>query len=176
LQEAVHLNEVLLELEGFLQVRLGEEIELRIDTAPGLWQLHGDRQKVEKMLGLIVATARDLMPRGGHLSFSTSNWELRPTAEHLVYPPGNYVRLTVVHNGSVTEETAGRIGEEALTGGRQGPGSDMARLYGLVQAAGGYVLFRSLKGRGATLDVCLPADRELGAHAQDWASMRRNTI
>lgn len=70
------------------------------------------------------------------------------------------MRLTVVHNGSVTEETAGKIDEKDLTRGRQGFGSKLARLYGLVQAAGGYVLFRSLRGRGTTLDVCLPAERE----------------
>ena len=176
MQEAVRLNEVLLESEEHFAAQLGEDIELRVDTGPGLWQLHGDRTNIEKMLDIVVSNARELMPWGGHLSFSTSNWELRPTAEYLAFPPGNYVRLTVVHDGSVTEETAKRIGEDDLTRGRQGYGSEMARLYGIVQSAGGYVLFRSFKGRGTTLDVCLPADRELRPRGQESASMRRSTI
>lgn len=176
MQRAVHLNEILEETQGTFEARLGHDIELRLDTDPSLWQLHADPGDVERMFDILVSNARDLMPWGGRLSFSTSNWELRPTSEYLAFPPGNYVRLTVTHNGSVTEETARRIGEEKLTRGRQGPGSELARLYGIVQSAGGYVLFRSLKGRGTTLDVCLPADREPHAEVQDSASMRRSTF
>jgi signal transduction histidine kinase len=176
MQRAVHLNEILEETREAFDARLGDGIELRLDTDPGLWQLYADPRDVERMFDILVSNARDLMPRGGRLSFSTSNWELRPTSEYLAFPPGDYVRLTATHTGSVTEETARRIDQDDLTRGRQGPGSQMARLYGIVQAAGGYVLFRSLKGRGTTLDVCLPAGREPHREVQDSASMRRSTF
>lgn len=176
MQRTVHLNEILAETQEAFGARLGDGIELRLDTDPSLWGLHADPRDVQRMFDILVSNARDLMPWGGRLSFSTSNWELRPTSEYLAFPPGNYVRLTVTHTGSVTEETASRIGEQDLTRGRQGSGSQMARLYGLVQAAGGYVLFRSLRGRGTTLDVCLPADREPHREVQDSASMRRSTF
>ena len=48
----------------FADVGDGEDVELRVDTGPGLWQLHGDRTNIEKMLDIVVSNARELMPWG----------------------------------------------------------------------------------------------------------------
>jgi two-component system, cell cycle sensor histidine kinase and response regulator CckA len=160
--ERVDLNAVLAAMRGVLQASIGADIELRLITAPYLPTVLADRGQVEQMLLNLAVNARDAMPQGGLVTFTTAAADLSE-APAAVWPgtrPGRCAKLTVSDTGhGMDAETMSRAFEPFFTtrAPGQGTGLGLSAVYGIVTKAGGAITIDSEEGLGTSVRIYLPA-------------------
>jgi signal transduction histidine kinase len=101
--KAIDLNAVIAGVAKMLKRMVGEDLELNVMSAPGLWTVKADPGQIEQVIMNLVVNARDAMPTGGTLTIETANVEIDSSdaANHAgVAGPGRYVMLAVTDAGS----------------------------------------------------------------------------
>jgi PAS domain S-box-containing protein len=168
----IDLNAEVRVAEHMLRRLLGEDVELRLELAPGPCRVLGDATQVQQLVMNLAVNARQAMPRGGQLVVATravvvdedAPWTRRKLEE------GRYVVLTVTDTGTgIPKENLGRIFEPFFTtrGPGQGSGLGLATVLAIARQHGGDVTVYSEEGRGSTFNVYLPlASEEPGAAAR----------
>jgi PAS domain S-box-containing protein len=160
--ERIDLNAVLAGTRDVLQASIGTDIELRLITAPYLPTVLADRGHIEQVLVNLARNARDAMPEGGILTFTTGAADLSeaPGAVWSGTRPGLSAKLTVSDTGrGMDAETMSRAFEPFFTtrSPGQGTGLGLSAVYGIVTKAGGGIAIDSEPGRGTTVQIYLPA-------------------
>jgi two-component system cell cycle sensor histidine kinase/response regulator CckA len=138
-------------------------IDIQIEPAGDLWAVRADPTQVEQVLLNLALNARDAMPEGGALFFSTENTIVRPrpmtASQDYTMNPGEYVLVRVRDTGSGMDiETQRRIFEPFFTTKEigRGTGLGLATAYGIVKQSGGYIRVRSEPGKGTEFLIYLP--------------------
>ncbi|MDY6839297.1 MAG: response regulator [Thermodesulfobacteriota bacterium] len=158
--EPIDLNRLVEETsETFAKTR--KHINVSRDLDEDLLLIEGDRNQMEQVLLNLLVNTEDAMPQGGNLILRTVNTTHKEMQGKLYDPlPGTYVLLTVTDTGvGMDEETAERVFDPFFTTkdmGR-GIGLGLAAAYGIIKGHGGYVDVESVKGRGTSFSVYLPA-------------------
>jgi len=160
--ERVDLNAVLAAMRDVLQASIGADIELRLITAPYLPTVLADRGQIEEVLVNLALNARDAMPDGGILTFTTGAADVSeaPGAVWSGIRPGLCAKLTISDTGrGMDAETMSRAFEPFFTTRPpdQGTGLGLSVVYGIVTKAGGGIAIDSEEGLGTTVRIYLPA-------------------
>jgi two-component system, cell cycle sensor histidine kinase and response regulator CckA len=155
------LNDSILRFEKLLRRIIGEDVELRIDLAPGAMNVLADSSQVEQVLMNLAMNARDAMPQGGTLTIRTEIAVIEDVflKTHGFGKLGNYVRVSVQDTGSgMDKETLTRIFEPFFTTKEPGRGTGLglAIVYGIIKQNNGYVIAESEPGRGACFVLYFP--------------------
>jgi signal transduction histidine kinase/CheY-like chemotaxis protein len=123
----------------------------------------GDACQIENALLNIGINARDAMPRGGTLSFSTETVRMRsgePPCDKLMLAPGKYVKISMSDTGTgMTPDVRERIFEPFFTTKEPGKGTGLglSSVYGCMKRHGGAIAVESSPGEGTTFSLYLPA-------------------
>jgi two-component system cell cycle sensor histidine kinase/response regulator CckA len=158
----INLNALVVEGVALLRRVIGEQIEVRVLTAPDLRVALVDQTQVEQVLMNLCLNARDAMPEGGQLIIETQNVEI-DEAYSRVHPyarQGSYVLLAVSDTGvGMDAATKERIFEPFFTTKEVGKGTGLglATVYGVVKQHGGFIHLYSELGKGTTFRIYLPA-------------------
>lgn len=161
--ESIDLNTIVHSVCRMLERLLGEDIHIHTALAPDLGRTKADPSQLDQVLINLAINARDAMPRGGVLSFKTSNLTFgdhRPP-ELVDLKPGAYVRLQVADTGTgMDPATLSHIFEPFFTtkDPGQGTGLGLSTVYGIVKQSGGHVMAESTPGHGAKISIYLPRD------------------
>ena len=161
------LNTVIAGVRGLLEASTGEQIEVRLSTAPGLPAVMAAPGMIEQVLLSLAVNARDAMPEGGTVTFATSLADL--TEDDTEWPgarPGRYVKLAVRDTGCGMDSDAMRHVFDPFFTTKppgQGTGLGLSVVYGIVTGAGGGITVDSAEGTGTTFHVFLPSSR-----ASEW--------
>jgi len=166
----IDINELISPLHRLLSRTLGEDIELSLNLAPGLWPVLADASQVDVCILNLANNARDAMPNGGRLTITTENrrldanyTRLNPSAR-----PGDYVMIAVSDTGTgMTPEVMARAFEPFFTTKEvgQGTGLGLSMVFGFASQSGGHVSITSEAGSGTTVALFLPSTAELSAPA-----------
>ena len=70
------LYSLLAGMQNLIERLIGEDVDLLIRPAPGLWTLKADPGQIEQVVMNLAVNARDAMPGGGQLTIETANVEL----------------------------------------------------------------------------------------------------
>jgi len=171
----LNLNDRLAELHPMLKRLFETTIDIRIEPAADLWAVRADPTQVEQVLLNLALNARDAMPEGGVLTFSTENTVIGETTlpdQEYVMKPGDYVLLKVRDTGvGMDTDTQRKVFEPFFTTKEigKGTGLGLATAYGIVKQSGGYIKLRTAPGKGAEFLIYLPrtdatiADRTVAA-------------
>ena len=122
----------------------------------------GDPSQLQNALLNLGVNARDAMPTGGRLVFSTRNLEISPDdhmCDRCKLKPGPFIELTVTDTGDgMDEETLKSIFEPFFTtkNATRGTGLGLAAVYGTVTSHHGCIDVVSVPGAGSTFRVHLP--------------------
>ena len=141
---------------------LGPEIRIVTNSDPSLPAVFVDGAGLESALLNLAVNARDAMPKGGTLTFSTESIKLDdsfPSVRTRELQPGTYVRISVSDTGhGMSKETLERALEPFFTtkGREKGTGLGLAMVYGFARQSGGTVRLYSELGYGTTVSLYLP--------------------
>jgi two-component system, cell cycle sensor histidine kinase and response regulator CckA len=159
--QVLQLGDVLSELSILLGRLLGENIELKLDQASGLWPVKADLHQFEQVIINLAVNSRDAMHDGGKLTIRTANVDERESRElgarHI--PLGEYVLIEVRDTGcGMSEEVKQKIFEPFFSTKEigRGTGLGLSTVYGIVKQTGGYIYTESEEGQGTTMRVYLP--------------------
>ncbi len=142
-------------------------IKKRFKAEPA-WIL-GDPSQIEQVFINLAVNARDAMPQGGEIVFSTELVTIADRNEHeQEVAAGDYVAVSVSDTGcGVPKEIQDRVFEPFFTTKEQGKGTGMglATAYGVVKNHGGFVRLWSEPGVGTRFTVYLPASPQEAPHS-----------
>jgi len=145
--------------EKLLRRALGEDVELSLEVAPGLWPVLCDPGQLEQVLLNLSLNARDAMPGGGRLTMEARNARTPDgTAAH-AQRPGDWVRVVVRDTGvGMTDEVKSHLFEPFFTTKEPGAGTGLglATVYGAIAQTGGHIHVKSEPSRGTTFELWLP--------------------
>lgn len=162
--QVLDLNAVVEEMTSMLQRLIGEDIELHWIPDPDLGSVRIDQGQLEQIILNLAVNARDAMPRGGKLTFESSDIELDTAyvASHVGVTPGSYVLLSVTDTGTgIEKEVEQHLFEPFFSTKDGGTGMGLATVYGIVKQNGGNVWVYSEVGSGTTFKVYLPRVAEV---------------
>jgi PAS domain S-box-containing protein len=140
------------------------QLEMRPSADPA--RILGDPAQMEQVILNLAMNARDAMPDGGRMTFSTEIIQRTDTdgPRPAWAEPGRYV-LTIVRDTGIgiPPDLHSRIFEPFFTTKPRGKGTGMglAMVYGIVRHHGGWVEVESAVGAGATFRIFLPLAAEV---------------
>lgn len=156
----VDVNHLVASMEDLIRRSAGPSIGFHVSASEDLWPTLVDPNQLENALLNLCINARDAMPDGGQLVVETANQELNQRAvRDLDLPPGRYVRLTVIDQGTgMPPEIVNKAFDPFFTTkplGR-GTGLGLSMIYGFVRQSGGQVRLISKVGSGTSVTIFLP--------------------
>jgi len=159
--QAMELNQVVRQVNGFLSRLIGEDIELVTSLADEPLVIIADAGQIEQVLMNLATNARDAMSGKGRLIIGTATTRIGEDflQSHGFGNPGTYALVSVSDTGSgMDEDTCDKIFEPFFTTKPVGNGTGLGLsiVYGIVKQHNGYVTVESKKGCGTTFRVYLP--------------------
>ncbi|RVU20604.1 hybrid sensor histidine kinase/response regulator [Methylobacterium oryzihabitans] len=157
---AVNLNNLVDGMRDLANRTLGDDVTIRTDLAPDLWNARLDPTQTEVALLNILINARDAMAGGGTVAIATANRTIAGEASLGGLAPGRYVTVSVTDTGSgMPPEVLARVTEPFFTTKDEGRGTGLglSMVYGFAKQSGGGVQIESEVGRGTTVRLTFPA-------------------
>ena len=157
----VNINDLVVRFEKLLSRLIGEDIEVIIVLDGGSLICMADTGQLEQVLMNLATNARDVMPRGGKLTISTSLVEIDDAfiRTHGYGEPGTFALVSVSDTGiGMNQMTAEKIFEPFFTTKETGKGTGLglAMVYGIVKQHDGFINVQSEPGKGTTFNIYLP--------------------
>lgn len=143
---------------------LGPTIELELHLEDGLPGIFFDPARLQRILFVLVARARDQMPDGGRLTITAARGAVTADdARRFPYTvnPGDYVVMTISDSGRQLSdaEKAAAFEPFAVAVGADATGLELSSVYGTIKQSGGYVWIEDATDSGTTFRICLrPVD------------------
>ncbi len=159
----LNLNREVEDIRHMLERVMPANIDVRIRAQHDLWMVRADHGQMEQVVLNLALNARDAMPEGGTLTFTTANESIGLARnvhdQEFLIRPGEYVALTVADSGTGMDSTTERkIFEPFFTtkGLGKGTGLGLATVYGIVKQTGGYINVETELGKGTSFRILLP--------------------
>jgi signal transduction histidine kinase/ActR/RegA family two-component response regulator len=161
---SIDMHELISHVSLLLQHSLDPGIRVVLNLGAQMPSITGDPSQMQNILINLSMNAKDAMPSGGTLTFTTENGALpellaqsRPAA-----PGGPYVIISVADTGvGMDKHTKEKLFEPFFTTKDigKGAGLGLASVYGSVTSHNGFITVESQVGKGSTLTLYLPADK-----------------
>lgn len=171
-QVPVNVHKVIAETLGILSNTIDRRIKVEQHLRANPAVILGDHSQLENALMNLGINARDAMPQGGKLIFSTDlvNLDEEYILQHnYKIQPGHYVQITVEDSGSgISDEVKEHMFEPFFTTKEKGKGTGLglAGVYGCVKNHGGSIEVYSEPGRGTAIKLYLPLYADLAASGE----------
>ena len=138
---------------------VGGSVEVDTDLKADWW-VYCDTNQMENVLLNLAINARDAMPTGGRLTFSTRNCEIDEAAQEAEdIIAGEYVELLIRDTGTgMTEEVRAKALDPFFTTKPHGKGTGLglSMSFGFIRQSAGYLDISSAMGTGTTIRILLP--------------------
>jgi two-component system cell cycle sensor histidine kinase/response regulator CckA len=161
-KESLDVHRLLRSVTDLLRPAVGSRVEIDLDFRAEPPVLLGDSAQLQSALLELGLNARDAMPGGGQITFSTERVELDRASCHvrgLELPPGPYLKISVTDTGvGMDEETRRQAFEPFFTtkGTGERVGLGLSSACGCVQAHAGAMQVSAREGLGTRVTVYLP--------------------
>ena len=164
---AFDMHQVINDVVDICRHTMDKKITIRQDLAASQATIMGDRNQLENALANLALNAKDAMPEGGDLTFTTKVVEL--TAAFLGYPPymvtpGGYVKFCLSDTGTgMDAATLAKAFEPFFTTKEKGKGTGLglSSVYGTIKSHNGYIELKSEPGKGTRAEIYLPLTQSL---------------
>jgi two-component system cell cycle sensor histidine kinase/response regulator CckA len=159
----VSLNQIITDMKAMLGSLLGEDIELVVTLDPELGYVKVDPVQMQQGILNLAANAREALPKGGRISFTTHDCRIadenRTAVQGDVIPPGSCVKVTVEDNGTgMDPDTLTHAFEPFFTtkDERVGIGLGLATVHSIVMQSSGFINVASEVDDGTRFEIFLP--------------------
>ncbi len=174
----VSVGGVVKDLEAILGRAMGEDVTVAVHAPKDLWEIEGERSRIEQVLLNLAMNAREAMPDGGLVEIVVSNIELTSeltAASGDVLQPGKYTRLTVRDTGpGIPAELLDRIFDPFFSTKAEGVGRAGFGLTAVLRIARSYsgaVRVTGGDGQGTSFEVYFPVRPVAGGPVADPVAM-----
>lgn len=147
--QILNCNDIVTETSSMVRRLISENIDLKCDLAPDLWNVKADSDQMVQVILNLCVNSRDAMPNGGSLVLSTRNYQFER----------GFVEISVSDTGiGISPDLQMKLFEPFFTTKERGKGTGLglATVYGIVQQSGGTIRVDSSPGLGATFTIHLP--------------------
>lgn len=159
--QLLHINDIVVDLQKIISSMIGSNIRIETTLKPDIGFLNAAPSQVEQVIINLAINARDAMPDGGTLTFSTGTEEVLHSddAPESSIPEGRYITLLVSDTG---RGMASSVMEKAFepfytTKEQEGTGLGLATIHHIVNDMGGHITVGSSIGFGTTFVLYFPA-------------------
>ncbi|WP_444909992.1 response regulator [Microbulbifer sp. TRSA005] len=154
-------HEITRDVCAMLERTIDRRIRVEQQLEAGRPHVVGDPAQLKSALLNIGINAKDAMPSGGTLRFSSSNitFEKITTIADFEVQPGHYLLITIRDNGTgMPPEVRRRIFEPFFTTKEcgRGAGLGLAAVHGTIHLHKGAIQCHSIEGEGSTFNLYLP--------------------
>jgi nitrogen-specific signal transduction histidine kinase/CheY-like chemotaxis protein len=162
----LNMHDLIRDVETLLSHSIDKRISIIKDLKAKTPVVSGDQVLLQSALLNLAINARDAMPSGGTLTFSTAiaTIEGGHTAKTgFSVAPGKYLTVTVEDTGiGMDENTRSHLFEPFFTTKAPGKGTGLglASVFGTVRRHNGFIEVNSSKGSGTTMIMYLPLSGE----------------
>jgi PAS domain S-box-containing protein len=160
--QRLNLDAVVKDVIAILSHTIDKRIEVKAEPARPTLYTDGDRSQIQNALLNLAVNARDAMPSGGTLVFTTARVDVEPPGLHThsgTLAPGAYARIRVADTGTgIAHGILDRIFEPFFTTKEVGKGTGLGltSVYTTAKDHGGAVDVQSRPGEGTVFDLYLP--------------------
>ncbi|MBV9560777.1 MAG: response regulator [Bradyrhizobium sp.] len=167
-----NVNQLIGGMLEFFRRTLGENIDLRVVSSNGLWQVEVDSSQMEAAILNLVVNAKDAMAGSGKLTIETSNILIdeSQSQQDPGLPVGQYVLISVSDTGmGMSREVQEKAFDPFFTTKEpgQGTGLGLSQVYGFVKQSGGHVKIDSEAGHGTIMRIYLPRAHVVAGAARE---------
>jgi PAS domain S-box-containing protein len=148
-----HVAPLIQNMRPLLRNVLGPGVEKRFDLDEEMVPVMADPTQLEVAVLNLAINARDAMPEGGVLDFTT---RIVDTVGDPELEDGRYVELTISDTGTgMTEDVAARAFEPFFTTKEVGKGTGLglSMVYGMARQSGGTARIASTPGAGTSVKM-----------------------
>jgi two-component system cell cycle sensor histidine kinase/response regulator CckA len=146
-------------LAALLRRLVGSTIKLETDLSADARFIAADATQFEQIVLNLTLNARDAMPQGGTITFTTAPAANGPMPPAVEAAPGDFVCFSVTDTGcGIRDEVKPHIFEPLFTTKQEGAGTGigLATVHEIVTRHGGHITVESVAGLGTTFRVYLP--------------------
>ncbi|PKL39435.1 MAG: hypothetical protein CVV41_21160 [Candidatus Riflebacteria bacterium HGW-Riflebacteria-1] len=161
----VDAHHLIAEVISLLQHSIDRRITITQQLEAAIPVVAGDPGQLQNAILNLAINARDAMPEGGTLSFSTKNIDIHEKVMGHDLPPGSYLQICVSDTGTgMNEEVKSRLFEPFFTTKQHGKGTGLglAATYGAIKNHGGAISVYTELHKGTTFRVLLPVGKHDG--------------
>ncbi|HTR43794.1 MAG TPA: ATP-binding protein [Pseudomonadales bacterium] len=160
-----NLNEVLARCVEFFKNNEGAKVTWNLNLEKELFTSRFEEAKIQQALTKVLENAVDAVNGRGQVVVQTRNVELTTAAQdrNIKLNAGDYVSVEISDNGAGVEAVnLPRVFEPFFTT-KKPPhrGLGLALVYGIISNHGGGVTLSSEPGKGASVRIYLPAEKQL---------------
>ena len=162
--EIIDLNVRLERSRAALQGLLGPKVRLELALGAGIQPIKADPAHFDELFQCLAENAREAMPDGGVFTIRSSN--ARCPEGQLGQRGGDHVQLLVSDTGVGMDDTTRERAFEPFFSSKTNQavsGLGLATAYGVVSHTGGQITIDSALGRGTTIQILIPAYREISS-------------
>ncbi|MBD3343807.1 MAG: response regulator [Chitinivibrionales bacterium] len=159
----VDIHNEIADIAKLLEHTIDKRIRIEIRPGAQLSTVLGDRAQLQSALLNIAVNARDAMPIGGKLTFTTATETVRPAKRKEIapqLPAGRYLKIKISDTGAgMDANVKEKIFEPFFTTKPTGKGTGLglASVYGTIKSHKGAIEVDSEPGEGATFTLLLPS-------------------
>jgi two-component system, cell cycle sensor histidine kinase and response regulator CckA len=159
------IHSVIEEVISILIHSIDKNIHINVNSMADSSTIEGDATQIQNAILNLAINARDAMPRGGDLLFSTRNITIAEKQSELDIwlKDGEYLILTVQDTGiGMDEKTLTHIFEPFFTtkDPQSGSGMGLAAVHGTIQNHKGIIKVESIPGQGTSFIIYLPVSHK----------------
>ncbi len=162
----VHIHKVIEEVVSILEHSIDKRVEIKIILKANPATIMGDGSQIQNALLNLAINARDAMPNGGELVFTTENLKVDAPSlnpEFVKNCSGRCLKISVSDNGiGMDKDVMKHIFEPFFTTKEKGKGTGMglASVYGIVQNHHGVINVSSEPGCGTVFSLYFPVSED----------------
>jgi PAS domain S-box-containing protein len=152
-------HKTIAEVVSLLERSIDKRIAIKQDLGAEPAIVLADPAQLQSAILNLGLNARDAMPQGGTLTFSTRIMPIPGNRHEDHLPAGNYIRISIEDTGiGMDAATQKRLFEPFFTTKEVGKGTGLglASAYGTVKNHGGTIRVYSEPGHGSQFDIYLP--------------------
>jgi PAS domain S-box-containing protein len=159
---SVNMHDLIDDVVGLLENTIDRKISLKKNLAASAATVMGDRSQLHSAILNLGVNARDALPSGGDILFSTDAVRIgSDLAQNYPYAvtPGDFFKMVIADNGvGMDEKVRSRIFEPFFSTKESGKGTGLglASVYGTIKHHNGFIEFWSEPGQGSVFTIYLP--------------------
>ena len=164
----VNVHKIIEEVVSILEHSIDKRIEVKRELKASPAMINGDPTQLQNALLNLSLNARDALPNGGEILFTTENVKMEDVFSREDWSKavkGRYLKICVIDDGTGLDDNMKKhIFEPFYTtkGPGKGTGMGLASVYGMVKNHNGAINVSSVYGEGTIFSLYFPLleDRE----------------